>query len=42
MNISKIKTGIVETNTYFIDNENGECIIIDKVRIGFNDTRFDF
>lgn len=29
MNISKIKTGIVETNTYFIDNENGECIIID-------------
>ncbi|MDD7158494.1 MAG: MBL fold metallo-hydrolase [Firmicutes bacterium] len=29
MNISKIKTGIVETNTYFIDNGCGECVVID-------------
>lgn len=29
MDISKIKTGIVETNTYFIGDGNGNCIIID-------------
>ncbi|MBS6476644.1 MAG: MBL fold metallo-hydrolase [Firmicutes bacterium] len=29
MDISKIKTGIVETNTYFIVDGNGNCIIID-------------
>lgn len=29
MNVSKIVTGIVETNTYFISDDSGNCIIID-------------
>lgn len=29
MNVLKIKTGIVETNTYFVINENNECLVID-------------
>ncbi len=29
MNMLKIKTGIVETNTYFIINNDNECLIID-------------
>ena len=29
MNVAKIKTGIVETNTYFLSNDNNDCIVID-------------
>lgn len=29
MNVSKIKTGIVETNTYFISDNDCNCIVID-------------
>ena len=29
MKVTKIKTGIVETNTYFIYNDDNECIVVD-------------
>ena len=29
INVSKIKTGIVETNTYFLSCGDGNCIVID-------------